>query len=116
MTATCCRLGGVKNMRVGAACVAFVLACTVLLSGVVPSPAHAAPVPGSQAQVGAWRVGAYTRGQTSVFSHCAIDRVQANGFGMAVLFMGQGIWQLALEAVDWGLTPNETYLTTVTVG
>jgi S1-C subfamily serine protease len=99
-------------MRVGAACVSLVLACAFL----APGWAFAAPVPGSQAQVGAWRIGAYTRGQTSVFSHCALDRVQANGFGVAVLFMGQGIWQLALEAVDWGLTPNETYVTTVTVG
>src|SRR5476651_1018012 len=103
-------------MRVGAACVSLALACAFLAPGLAPRPATAAPVPGSQAQVGAWRVGAYTRGQTSVFSHCALDRVQANGFGVAVLFMGQGIWQLALEAVDWGLTPNETYVTTVTVG
>jgi S1-C subfamily serine protease len=96
-------------MKLDAVVLSLLLACAA-------APAGADPIAGSQAQVGAWRVGAYTRGQTSVFDHCALYRVQANGFGMAVGLTPQGVSSLAAEAPDWGLTPNEWYTASVIVG
>jgi S1-C subfamily serine protease len=91
----------------------LVLACVAVLS---PQLAHANLIAGSQSQVGAWQVGAYTRGQTATFDHCSLYRVQADGFGFAVGYSAQGIWTLGLEAADWGLTPSEVYTVSLLVG
>lgn len=87
-----------------------------LLPGLLPELARANPIPDSLAQVGAWRVGAYTQGETAIFDHCALYRVQGNGFAIAVGLTTRGIWSLALEAPDLGLTPHEIYTTSITVG
>lgn len=91
----------------------FVLACVAALP---PGAADADPIAGSQSQVGAWRIGAYTRGQTAVFDHCSLYRLQADGFGVAVGFTSQGIWSLGAEAADWDLKPNESYTAAILVG
>jgi S1-C subfamily serine protease len=91
----------------------LVLACVAALS---PQLAHANLIAGSQSQVGAWQIGAYTRGQTSTFDHCSLYRIQADGFGLAVGYSAQGIWTLGLEAADWGLTPSEIYTASLLVG
>ncbi len=87
-----------------------------LLAALLAGPAGANPIADSQSQVGPWRVGAYTRGTTTVFDHCALSRVQSEGFAIAVGYTASGIWVLALEAPDWGLTPQETYTTSIVVG
>ncbi|WP_428665923.1 trypsin-like peptidase domain-containing protein [Reyranella sp.] len=92
----------------------FVLAAAA--TALLPAAASAAPIPGSQSQVGAWRVGAYTRGRTAEFDHCALYRVQGDGFAMSVALSARGLNFLAVEAPDWGLTPNEAYTVSVTVG
>jgi S1-C subfamily serine protease len=74
------------------------------------------PIVGSQVQAGPWRIGAYTRGKTAEFDHCTLYRVQGNGFGVAVGLSVRGLSSLAVEAPDWGLTPNESYTTSVVVG
>jgi len=81
-----------------------------------PQPARANLIGGSQSQVGAWQVGAYTRGQTAIFDHCSLYRVQADGFGFAVGYSARGVWSLGLEAADWGLTTSEIYTTSLLVG
>ena len=103
-------------MKVGAG---WAVAAIGILAGSValsPEFAHANMIAGSQVQVGAWRVGAFTRGQTAVFDHCSIYRVQADGFGLAVGLTPQGVWSLGVESTDWGLTPNEIYTTSLLVG
>ncbi len=90
----------------------FGAAATVLL----PVAADADPIPGSQSQVGAWRIGGYTRGRTAEFDHCALYRVQGNGFGVAVGLSARGVNTLAVEAPDWGLVATEIYPVSVTVG
>jgi S1-C subfamily serine protease len=87
-----------------------------LLAALLAGPAGANPIPESQSQVGPWRVGAYTRGTTTIFDHCALSRVQSEGFAIALGYTASGIWVLALEAPDWGLTPQETYTTSIVVG
>ena len=82
----------------------------------LPGLAEANLITDSLSQVGAWRVGAYTRGTTTIFDHCALYRVQSEGFAVAVALTPKGIWSLALEAPDWGLTPQESYTTAITVG
>jgi S1-C subfamily serine protease len=90
----------------------FVALCGLLLPGV----AAADPIAGSAAQVGAWRVSAYTRSQSPVFNHCSLYRVQNQGFVLAVSLSTQGVWTMAAEAPDWGLTAKETYTATLQVG
>jgi len=97
-------------MKIGA----WVALCGITL--LLPTAASADPISGSAAQVGAWRVSAYTRGQTSVFDHCALYRVQNQGFGVALGYSAQGLWSIAAEAPDWGLTPKESYTATLSVG
>jgi len=93
-----------------------VIASLTLVAALLPATAGADPIPGSQTQVGAWRIGGYTRGRTAEFDHCALYRVQGNGFGMAVGLSARGVNTLAVEAPDWGLTAGETYPVSVTVG
>jgi len=99
--------------RVAAACLSVALGC---ISALLPGAAHADPVPGSMSQVGLWQVSAYTRNRTTTFDHCAISRVQSNGFEVAIAFTDKGVWSLGMAAPDWGLTPNEAYTTTISVG
>jgi S1-C subfamily serine protease len=65
--------------------------------------------------VGSWRVSAFTRGQTAVFDNCTLRRVQGDGFTLMVGYMAQGIVDVAMESPDWGLTPRESYTTSVVV-
>jgi S1-C subfamily serine protease len=87
-----------------------------LVAALLPGTAGANLIPDSLTQVGSWRVGAYTRGTTSIFDHCSLYRVQADGFGVGIGLSPKGIWTLALEAPDWGLTPQELYTTAIGVG
>lgn len=91
-------------------------AVALAAAALLPAVAAADPIPGSQTQVGAWRIGGYTRGKTSEFEHCALYRVQGNGFGMAVGLSVRGVNTLAVEAPDWGLVANEIYPVSLTVG
>ena len=95
------------------ASVVLLLTC---LAAVPARVANADPIAGSQSQVGAWRINAYTRGQTAVFDHCSIYRVQADGFGVGLGFTPQGIWSLGMEAPDWDLRPGESYTVSILVG
>jgi len=88
-------------------------ACAALLSSAL---AHASPIPDSLVQVGPWRVSAYTRDQTSSFDHCSASRVQAEGFTIVFGLSQHGIWVVAAEAPDWGLTTNQVYPTSVGIG
>ena len=87
--------------------------CGALL---LPSIAAADPIAGSATQVGAWRVSAYTRGPAGPFDHCSLYRVQNQGFGLALGYSAHGVWSMAAEAPDWGLTAKETYTATLQVG
>jgi S1-C subfamily serine protease len=78
--------------------------------------AAANPIADSLTQIGAWRVGAYTQDATAVFDHCSLYRVQGDGFAVAVSLTSAGVWSLALEAPDWGLTPQELYKSEILVG
>jgi S1-C subfamily serine protease len=86
--------------------------CGALL---LPSGAAADPIAGSAVQVGAWRVSAYTRGPAGPFDHCSLYRVQNQGFGLALGYSAQGVWSMAAEAPDWGLTAKEAYTATLQV-
>lgn len=101
--------GTIDQMTYGIRLAAAVLA-------LLPLGAQADPIPGSQSHVGPWRVGAYTRGKTETFDHCALYRVQGSGFGVAVALSARGVTSLAVEAPDWGLTANEIYPVSVVVG
>jgi hypothetical protein len=87
-----------------------------LVSALAPGPAGANLITDSLVQVGPWRVGAYTRGTTTVFDHCSFYPVQSEGFAVAVGLSPTGIWSMALEAPDWGLTSQEVYTTVISVG
>jgi S1-C subfamily serine protease len=91
----------------------WIALCGVFL---LPGPAVADPIAGSAVQVGAWRVAAYNRGQTGIFDHCALYRVQSEGFGVALGYSTHGIWSLAAEAPSWGLAAKESYTATLQVG
>jgi S1-C subfamily serine protease len=95
---------------------AFLVSVFAGLAALSLQLAHANLIAGSQSQVGAWQVGAYTRGQTAIFDHCSLYRVQADGFGLAVGYSAQGIWTLGLEAADWALTSSEAYTVSLLVG
>ena len=99
-------------MRVGAGWIAVLCSVALLL----PAFAAADPIAGSASQVGAWRVAAYTRGKTGIFDHCALYRVQSEGFALAVGYSPQGVWMMGAEAPDWGLAANESYTGTIQVG
>ncbi len=88
--------------------------CAVALF--LPSLAAADPISGSSSQVGSWRVTAYTRAQTGIFNHCALYRVQNEGFGLALSYTAQGVWAMAAEAPTWNLVPKEAYTATLQVG
>ena len=103
---------GARPRRAVALSLLLATAATALL----PATAGADPIPGSQVQVGGWRIGGYTRGKTAEFDHCALYRVQGNGFGVAVGLSVRGVSSLAVEAPDWGLVPNEIYPVSVVVG
>ena len=103
-----------QGTRLGrAVALSLVLATAAAL---LPTAAGADPIPGSQSQVGAWRIGGYTRGKTAEFDHCALYRVQGNGFGVAVGLSVRGVSSLAVEAPDWSLVTNESYPVSVVVG
>ena len=99
-------------MRVGAGWIVALCGAALLL----PDLAAAEPIAGSSTQVGAWRVAAYTRGKTTTFDHCALYRVQSEGFGLAVGYTPQGIWSMGAEAPDWNLVANESYTGTIQLG
>jgi len=99
-------------MRVGAGWTVALCGAALLL----PHLAAADPIAGSSSQVGAWRVAAYTRGKTAVFDHCALYRVQSDGFGLAVGYTSRGIWSMGAEAPDWNLVANESYSGTIQLG
>ena len=99
-------------MKVGEGWRAVLLGAAVLLSG----PAAADNIAGSASQVGAWRVSAYTRGNTATFDHCTLYRVQSDGFGLAVGYTPQGVWTMGAEAPGWGLVANKSYTGTAQVG
>jgi S1-C subfamily serine protease len=86
--------------------------CGVLL---LPSVAAADPIAGSASQVGAWRVSAYTRGPAGPFDHCSLYRIQNQGFAVALGYSAHGVWSMAAEAPDWGLTAKESYTATLQV-
>jgi S1-C subfamily serine protease len=93
----------------------------MLLLAAVTAPfvtglARATPFPGSIVQVGPWRLGAYTHGQDTAFDACAIYRVQNDGFGFYVGERTGGVRGVSVEAADWGLTPNQDYTTSFTIG
>src|SRR5580658_6555676 len=90
----------------------FVVLCGALL---LPNVAVADPIAGSVTQVGAWRVSAYTRGAAGPFDHCSVYRLQNQGFGVALGYSAQGVWSMAAEAPDWGLTAKEAYTATLEV-
>jgi S1-C subfamily serine protease len=99
-------------MKVGEGWRAAHLGAALLLPGV----AAADNIAGSASQVGAWRVSAYTRGNTAIFDHCTLYRVQSDGFGLAVGYTPQGVWTMGAEAPGWGLVANESYTGTAQVG
>jgi S1-C subfamily serine protease len=103
------RARGKDGMNIGS----WIALCGVFL---LPGLAAAEPVAGSAVQVGAWRVSAYNRGQTGVFDHCALYRVQNEGFGLALGYSTHGVWSLAAEAPSWGLVAKEAYTTILQVG
>lgn len=82
----------------------------------LPNLAAADPISGSSTQIGGWRVTAYTRNQTGMFDHCALYRVQNEGFGLALGYTAQGIWRMAAEAPTWNLVAKEAYTATLQVG
>lgn len=88
--------------------------CGVAL--LLPSFAAADPIAGSSTQVGAWRVTAYTRNQTGLFEHCALYRVQNEGFGLALGYTVRGVWTMAAEAPTWNLVARDSYTATLQVG
>ena len=88
--------------------------CGVAL--LLPSLAAADPISGSSTQVGAWRITAHTRNQTGIFDHCALYRVQNEGFGLALGYSVQGIWTMAAEAPTWNLVDKQAYTATLQVG
>jgi S1-C subfamily serine protease len=81
----------------------------------LPTLAAADPIAGSASQIGAWRVSAYTRGTAGPFDHCSVYRIQNQGFGVALGYSAHGVWSMAAEAPDWGLTAKETYTATLEV-
>lgn len=83
--------------------------------GLLPSLALAEPIPGSETQVGAWRVTAYTRNAAGPFDHCSLYRIQSQGFGLGVGYTVHGVWTIGAEAPDWGLTAKESYTATLQV-
>ncbi len=87
-----------------------------LVAALLPGPAGANLIADLLVQVGPWRVGAYTRGTTTTFDHCSLYRVQSDGFGLGIGLTPKGVWSMAFEAPDWGLTPQEVYTTAITVG
>ncbi|MDI1284359.1 MAG: serine protease [Reyranella sp.] len=82
----------------------------------LPNLTAADSISGSSTQIGAWRVTAYTRNQTGMFDHCALYRVQNEGFGLALGYTVHGIWTLAAEAPTWNLVAKESYTATLQVG
>ena len=82
----------------------------------LPNLAAADPIAGSATQVGSWRVSAYTRGPAGPFDHCSLYRLQNQGFGLALGYSARGVWSMAAEAPDWGLTAKEAYTATLQVG
>lgn len=86
--------------------------CGALL---LPSVVAADPIAGSTVQVGAWRISAYTRGAVGPFDHCSLYRIQNQGFGLALGYSAHGVWSMAAEAPDWGLTARESYTATLQV-
>jgi S1-C subfamily serine protease len=99
-------------MKVGEGWRAMLLGAAVLLPGL----AAADNIAGSASQVGAWRVSGYTRGNTAIFDHCTLYRVQSDGFGLAVGYTPQGVWTMGAEAPGWGLVAHESYTGTAQVG
>lgn len=98
-------------MKVGAGWMAAL--CGALL---LPALAAAEPIAGSAAQVGAWRVAAYTSGRTNVFDHCTVLRVQSDGVILALGNYATGAWTMSAEAPDWGLARQTSYTATLQVG
>jgi S1-C subfamily serine protease len=82
----------------------------------LPNLAAADPISGSAIQVGAWRVTAHTRGQSATFDHCALYRLQNEGFGLALGYDTQGVWTMAAEAPSWNLVTRESYTATLQFG
>ena len=82
----------------------------------LPTLAAADTIPESSTQVGAWRVAAYTRGDTGSFANCALYRVQSEGFGLALRYTASGVWTMAAEAPTWNLVAGESYTATLQVG
>ncbi|MDP1749592.1 MAG: serine protease, partial [Reyranella sp.] len=82
----------------------------------LPNLAVADSIAGSSTQIGAWRVTAYTRNQTGMFEHCALYRVQKEGFGLALGYTVRGVWTMAAEAPTWNLVAKESYTATLQVG
>jgi S1-C subfamily serine protease len=82
----------------------------------LPNLAAADPISGSASQVGVWRVTAHTRSQSAKFDHCALYRVQSEGFGLALGYDTQGAWTMAAEAPTWNLVARESYTATLQVG
>jgi S1-C subfamily serine protease len=81
----------------------------------LPNLVAADPIAGSATQVGAWRISAYTRGPAGPFDHCSLYRLQNQGFGLALGYSARGVWSMAAEAPDWGLTAKEAYTATLQV-
>lgn len=98
-------------MKVGAGWMAAL--CGALL---LPALVAAEPIAGSAAQVGAWRVAAYTSGRTNVFDHCTVLRVQSDGVILALGNYATGAWTMGAEAPDWGLARQTSYTATLQVG
>jgi S1-C subfamily serine protease len=87
-----------------------------IVSTLAIQPAGATPYPDSIVQVGAWRLGAYTRGQETSFQACSINRVQDDGFAVWIGQTAGGVMGLTVEAPGWALTANQAYAISFTVG
>lgn len=96
--------------------VVFIALLAAAIGSFATKPVPAAPFPNSIAQVGPWRLGAYTRGQETAFENCSLSRVQNEGFSLYIGLTASGIMGIATEAPAWGLTPNQNYTVSMTVG
>lgn len=81
---------------------------TVLAAGMVCASAVFAGGPYGTINVDDWHGGAYTKGNTTEFTHCAA--VTTDGGGTALL-LGQsveGIWVVGFSGTSWSLKKGET--------
>ena len=79
-----------------------------LLSLVSILPARADEEPGSQKQIGNWRLAAYRDDGSGLFSHCAINAGYPNGISVVFAFSPNASWRIAWYGNTWSMTPGKT--------